>query len=173
MKKILTTGLLTLLFAFCVQTGEVFAQKYGHLNSGNLLAKMPEAEAAQKELDTYQEQLAKTLEAKVATFRAKAQKFVEEAQSGKIAQVEIQKQQTALQAEEQALAKEEQGLYEKVQNKRAELLGPILEKVDTAIKSVGKDNGYTMIFDTSIMNTILFAKDADDVMALVSAKLGI
>ena len=48
-----------------------------------------------------------------------------------------------------------------------------MEKVQKAIQDVGKEGGYTMIFDTSTFNAILFAEDSDDVTSQVKAKLGI
>jgi outer membrane protein len=42
-----------------------------------------------------------------------------------------------------------------------------------AINEIGKEGKYTMIFDTSIFNTILFARDSDDLEPLVKGKLGI
>ena len=71
------------------------------------------------------------------------------------------------------MAKEEQDLRLQVQDKREELLKPLLDRVNQAIQDVGKENGYAMIFDASIPNTVLFVAEKDDVMALVKAKLGV
>lgn len=171
MKKLLTTGLFTI--ALCLLSLTTFAQKFGHLNSGNLLIQLPETKAADASLETYQKQLGDKFQKKIVDFRTRAQKFISQAQDGTLPKVEIAKRQEALTKEEQALAKEEAELTQKVQQKREELLAPILQKVDKAIKDVGKENGYRMIFDTSILNSVLFAQDADDVMPMVKAKLGI
>ena len=56
--------------------------------------------------------------------------------------------------------------------KRQELLAPILRRVDDAIREVGKENGFQFIFDESI-GAILFDGNAEDVMPLVKAKLGL
>lgn len=172
MKKLLK---ISLVFAFvlALNSYSAIAQKYGHLNSGNLMAALPEVEVADKSLATYQEQLAKAFKIKVDDFKSRAQAFTTEAQSGKLPPVKVQEQQAKLQKEQQELGQEEQKNMELIQKKRQELLGPILQKVDEAIQKVGKDNGYTMIFDTSMINTVLFAKDSEDVMPLVKAALGI
>ena len=59
-----------------------------------------------------------------------------------------------------------------VQAKREELLKPILDKVDVAIKAVGKEGGYLYIFDTSTGAT-LYALESEDVLPKVKAKLGL
>ena len=161
-----------LLLFFVMFTTAAFAQKYGHLNSGNLLAQMPEAEKANTTLKTYQEQLVKQHEAKLADFQTRGAKFMQEYNEGNLTMVVAQQKQAAFQKEQEELIKGEQEIMLKVQKRREELLKPILTKVDEAIQAVGKENNYKMIFDTSIMNALLFVQDSDDVMALVKAKLG-
>ena len=73
MKKILQLTLL--MFALtALTTSTTFAQKYGHLNSGNLLAQMPEVAKADKELASFQEDIAAKFKVKVDAFQTKYQK---------------------------------------------------------------------------------------------------
>jgi outer membrane protein len=55
--------------------------------------------------------------------------------------------------------------------RRQVLLKPILEKIDVAVKAVGKEGGYTFIFDTS-SGSMLFATESEDITSLVKTKLG-
>jgi len=71
------------------------------------------------------------------------------------------------------LQQEEYDLGQQVNEKRAELLKPILEKIDVAIKAVGKEGGYTMIFDSSGMNVMLYNEGSENVMEKVKAKLNL
>jgi outer membrane protein len=57
--------------------------------------------------------------------------------------------------------------------KRAELLQPLLEKIQNAINAVGKEKGYTYIFDTATGATVYIGTDAVDVTKDVKAKLGV
>jgi outer membrane protein len=59
-----------------------------------------------------------------------------------------------------------------VQTKRKELLQPILDKAEKAIKDVAKEKGYDYVFDTST-GAVLVTKDADNLLPLVKTKLGI
>ncbi len=109
----------------------------------------------------------------VKAFQARYQEYAQKAQTGSISRVDAEKEEAALGAEQQKIQAYEQEVTQKLQTKRQELLGPLLEKIDQAIKDVGKENGFNMIFDTSSFNVLLFANDADDVTAMVKAKLGL
>lgn len=165
---------LSLLVVALLATSTVAsAQKYGHLNSGNLLSGMSAVKSADSQMEAYQKQLVAKGEQMATTFQTKLSAYMQKAKAGEMSDIQKQQAETGLQKEQQAIAQYEQEVVAQMQKKREELLAPILQKVDTAIKAVGKEKGYTMIFDSSVMNAILFAEDADDVTALVKAKLGI
>ena len=62
--------------------------------------------------------------------------------------------------------------HEKIQSKKEELYKPALEKANTAIQAVGKENNYTYIIDTS-SSVLLYAKESENVLPLVKTKLGL
>ncbi len=147
------------------------AQKFGYINSAELLAEVPAVKAADSELETYQAQLVKSGEEMVKKLEAKFQAYSREAQEGLLSQVQMQKKEEELGIEQQKIQKYELEVQNKILAKREELYKPILDKVKVTIENVGKENGYTMIFDTST-GTILHANDGDNVMSLVKAKMG-
>ena len=148
-----------------------FAQKFGHINSSNLLELLPETKVANSELEGYKIQLEKALEAKVKAFEAEVQVYITERPT--LAPKVAQEKEAALAQKEQDLYKERQEGEQKVMQKREELLKPIFEKADAAIKAIGKEGGFQMIFDSSTFNVLLFAEDSADIMPLVKAKLGL
>ncbi len=171
MKKLLKVSILS---SFLLITAvSLNAQKFGHLNSGNLLVQMPETAAADAKLKVFQDSLVAGGESKAKKLEEEFNAFVIEYRQGNIPPATAQKKQAEFQQKEAELAQLEEEIMEQVDLKREELIGPILEKVQVAINEVGKEGGYTMIFDTSIFNTILFAQDSDDIEPLVKAKLGI
>lgn len=172
MKKLIKSGLLLCLFTV-LTFSTVTAQKYGHLNSGNLIMSIPEAQAAEKELETYRNQLIAGLEKQGEALQADALKLQQEYDAGALSQVKAQEKQAALMKRGEDLRNEEVELGNQVAAKREELLKPILDKLDVALKEVGKEGGYVMIFDTGIFNALLYVEEADDVMPLVKAKLGL
>lgn len=169
MRKIFFS-VLTLIFLFGITLD---AQKYGHLNSGNLLQSLSEVKSADEQLKAFQAELLKKGEGMAKSFETKFKAYYAKAEAGELSQVQMQQEEQKLQAERESIMAYEQEIMQKVAEKREELLKPILEKVDQAIQAVGKENSYMMIFDTSLPNAILFVEEADDVTALVKQKLGV
>lgn len=173
MKSFLKISFLLLCVTF-LSNNSIIAQKFGYVNSKELILLLPEAKAADSELEALQKKLGESLEAKINTFRTDVAKFEKAAYLDKtLSPVQIEEQGGALAQREKKLADEEREMTQKIVDKRTELLSPILEKIDKAIKAVGKEGNYTMIFDSSGLNVLLYAEDSVDVMPQVKAKLGI
>jgi outer membrane protein len=166
MKKI---TLLTALFGTFISAS--YAQnKFGFINSRELLEVMPEVKKADSSLQIYAksfqdqlESMSKEYESKVKDFQANEKTMNEAVKEVKVKEVQqLQERMETLQ----------QSAQEKTSKKREEMYNPILEKADKAIKDVAKENKYDYIFDAS-GGAILFAKDSDNVLSLVKTKLGI
>lgn len=147
--------------------------KYGHMNYGNLLEQIPELKSGNTQLETYRNKLVEEGQGKAAKWEAEVQEFQKKAQDGLLTGLQIKQAEEKLGKEQKALAAMEQDVIDKVTKKRNDILKPILDKVDAAVKAVGKENGYAMIFDSSLYNFILSAEDSDDVAPLVKKKLGL
>lgn len=165
MPKILIIGLLLL-------TGlTATAQKYGHLNFANLLAEMPETAAAEADLKTYNDSLVNVGETMVTNLRTRVAEV--EAQMDDLAPKRVAELRVELTEQQQGIARFEQQMGVDINQRRQQLLGPIIEKLRAAVDAVAEEEGYTFIFDTSQFNTLLYARDEDDVMPQVKAKLGL
>jgi outer membrane protein len=158
---------------FAAVSFQASAQKYGHLNFGNLIAAMPETKAADEQLETYQKELVAKGEAMVEAFQQKYGQFVSDVQSGAMAPKDQEARGQALQKEQQSILAYEDEVIQKVQAKRQELLKPIIDKAQTVIDDYAKDNGYEMIFDTSVFNAVLFVQETDNLMDKIKAALGL
>ena len=169
MKKVCFTFILTLTL-LCSYTG-VYCQKYGHVKLGNLLTKMPAIEESSEGLLTYQEQLQAALQIKIDKWEQKVVDLQKQAQE--VTPKELKARESQLLEEQQEILQEEQQLNNKILEKRNAIMGPIIAKAQSAINEVGQENGYTMIFDTSIPNLVLYVEESDDLMTKVLAKLGI
>ncbi len=164
------------LLLVCLLSGvatAVLAQKYGHLNFGNLVALMPETKTADEKLKLYQDSLVNEGEEMAKVFQEKYVAALKEVQAGTLSPLQQQQKQEELQKEQTELANYEQVVAQSVQAKRAELLAPIVARANKAVEEIAKENGYLLIFDTSVFNAILFAQETDDVMPLLKAKLGL
>lgn len=142
--------------------------KSGFVNTEELLKSMPEMKKAEEELASYAqtfrsdyETLNKDLEKKYADYVQNANTFSESMKE--IKEKELNELSTRIQ-------EFEQNAEVKIGQKREELYSPIIEKARTAIKSVGQEGNYEFIHDAG---TLLYFKEAHDLLPLVKAKLGI
>lgn len=149
------------------------AQKYGHLNLGNLLEMMPEREKADQQLETMRNEGLAKGEEMIKVLDEKVKVYQEARQSGTLNQIQTAEREAELQKMNQEIVQFEQQLQAQLGQKRQELLEPILMKVNQAINEVATEQGFLMIFDTSIMNGVLYAQESEDVLPMVKAKLGI
>ncbi|PPK88549.1 periplasmic chaperone for outer membrane proteins Skp [Neolewinella xylanilytica] len=163
--------LFLVLFLSISAFAPLTAQQYGHLNFANLLSEMPGTKAAETELQTYNQQLVEQGEKMVADLRARVEEV--QAQAEDLPPVRLEELRAELSQQRDEIATFEQQVQMNLEQKRQELLGPLIQEARDAITAVAEENGYVMIFDTSQFNTVLFAEDSDDIMALVKAKLGI
>lgn len=167
MKQIFKLGLFTLVFA--MMTVAVQAQKYGYINSQAILAEMPEVKQMNSNLKTLGEQLQKKGQNMLTAYQAKEKNAVAKAEKGELSPLEQETLAKELQTEQQAILKFEQDMQQQLAKKEQELLKPIIDRVNTAIANVAKEQGYTMIFDAAVL---LFAEDGTDVSTAVRGKLG-
>ena len=153
------------------QSSDLVAQTLGYTNSAALLLEMPETAAADQELETYQQQLQSQFAEREQNLATKYEAYLQEANTGNMTRVDMEAKEAELMQLQQELQVLDQELLVSFQEKREALYGPILNKLQSAIDAVGQENGYTMIFDVSVMNLLLFAAETDDVTELVKAKL--
>jgi outer membrane protein len=165
MKKLFTL-FIALSFVCTMQ-----AQKFGYVNSQQLLIESPDVKAADAQLTTYQNELIAKGETMVKNFEANYKKYVEIANGGTLSKVEMAQKEGDLAKEQQAIQQYEVEVQQKLASKRETLYQPIIDKMKTMLDQIGTEMGYTMIFDSSA-GGLLHAVEADDVMPLLKQKLG-
>jgi outer membrane protein len=167
---------LTKIALFCAlfftMMGAANAQKIGHTNAGNLLALMPEAAKADSVLVIFRNEKMMKGDSMGKLFEREYKAFVEAYNAGTVSAANAQKKQAELQKAQQFLQNYGKGMEEEMGILRRQLLQPLVAKLDEAIRAIGKEGGYQVIFDTS-NGSALFAAESDDVTALVKAKLGL
>jgi len=162
------------LFAFVALVSSFgFSQavvKLGYIDSNEILTLMPETDSLQKELKKYAEYLDTQMSTMAQEYQAKVTAYQENmnTMSDLIRQTK-EKEITDLQARIQAF---QQSADQDLGTKQSELFNPLIEKVKNAISSVGKENGYTYIFDVGT-GALVFFENGDNVLPLVKKKLGI
>ncbi len=169
MKKLTFVGTILVLSCLCVSAN---AQKIGYLNSRNLLVEMPDVAKSDSILVLYQKQLSVQGDSMGKAFQEEYKVFVSAYQAGTLAQVQLQKRQADLQKKQAALQAYAKDAEQKMGILRKQLLQPILARMDDAIRAIGKEGQYSMIFDTSVGDT-LYAQEGIDLAPMVRQKLGL
>ena len=166
MKKIiflLALG-MTIGFGFSAQA----QKKQGYVNSQELLETMPEARKADSTLQKYASSIEDQMKTMGSEYQNKLKEYDEKAKTWTDA-VREQKEKD-IQNLQQNAQQFQSSAEEKIGKKRQELFKPILDKAQKAIKDVGAEGGYDYIFDGA---ALLYAKDSENIMPQVKAKLGI
>ena len=163
MKKIL---LLSLTFLISISS---FSQnKFGYIDSQELLLLMPERKTAEEEVQTF----AKRLESQLQAMTAEYQQSVQEYQANEATYTDLVKQDkvTEITGLEQRIQSFQQNAQQALQSKEQELLEPILQKARQAIEDVASEGDYTYIFDKSV-GSILYVKESENILDKVKKKL--
>jgi outer membrane protein len=167
MKK---TIIFSLLFTFAAFFAN--AQKFGIVNSQEIIQMLPEVKEASANIETFGNQLQKKYTEMINTLQTKYQELERKQANGEIAPKQLEEEAKKLKDEELKLAQYEQTSQQQIMEKQNTLMMPIMEKINKAIEDVAKENGYTYIFDGSA-GLVLYADATTDVSTLVKAKLGL
>jgi outer membrane protein len=160
------------LILLTVATSQVFAQKYGYINTQELLSNMTEMKLADSQLQLLQTELQGQGEQMVIKFEGEYKAYVAEAEKGTLSKVQMQQKEEALTKKRQEIEQFEGKLQNDLLKKKEELYKPILDRVKMEIEKLGKEGGYAMIFDTSV-GMILHANESENLMPVIKTKLGI
>jgi len=143
-------------------------KKFGYINSQELLESMPEAKKADSAWQKYGASIETQLKEMGTEIQKKYTEYDEKNKTWTDA-VREQKEKD-IKNLQQSAQEFQSGAEDKISRKRSELFKPILDKAQAAIKAVGNEGGYDYIFDGA---QLLFAKEGENILPQVKAKLGI
>ena len=150
----------------------VFAQKFGHIKTQEILIAMPEYTKAQTDIQTLQKQydddmkrVADELQKKFAAYQQEQANLPKNIQ---------ERRQKELQELNDRGMQMQQDAQQELQQSWMQMLEPIAKKIDDAIKAVGQEGGSVYIFDLNATQ-IPFVNEtlSTDVTSAVKAKLGL
>ncbi len=149
----------------------IHAQKFGFVNTQELIQSLPEVKEANSNIEAYQTQLQKKGQEMLQSFQNKYQDLERKQAQGEISPVQLETEAQKLKEEENKILEFEQSSQQKILEKSETLLSPIRDKIQNAIDAVADENGFDYIFDYST-GFILYGDESADVGNLVKAKLG-
>lgn len=166
-------GFIAVLVALLAFGGSAMAQKtikLGHINSNELMQIMPGRDSAQSALQKEVEELQATMKTMQTELEGRYNEYLEK--KNQMSDLIRQTKERELQDMGARIEEFQKNAQETLQTREQELLKPIVDRAKSAIEQVGKENGYTYIFDAGV-GTLLYSQDSDDIMPLVKKKLGL
>ena len=168
--------LVKLFFAVVLTVGVsmgVKAQslKIGHVDSGAIMEIMPERTKIEQDIQAYAAELQAELQAMYAEYQNKIQDY--QANQATLSNLIRQSKEKEIVDLETRISEFQASADMAMQNKQLELLNPLIEKVQNAVNAVGKEKGFTYIFDKAAGAVVFIGDNAVDITADVKAKLGL
>jgi len=160
--RILPTFFLCLFFIGFANTPSAQAQglEIGYVDPQAILNKMPEMKAVQQRLQNFMEKKREELMTKRQEYQQQVTAY--QKKESVISESAKQKEEERLGQLGAELQQFQTELQQEVQQKQQELVGPLLDQIDTAIGTVANDRGLAYVLNTTTSNgdvIILYASD--------------
>jgi outer membrane protein len=165
MKKIMTLILGTGLVSVSVTSFAQSPLKIGHVNINEIMTALPERDSAEVLMEKETKEIKSTYEEMTVLYN----KLLDEYQKGLSSYSELVRQtkESELLDKQKRLAEFEQNASVTLQNRNAELIKPIYEKIIKAIEKVATENGFTYILDVSNGTVVFTSKESQNLDQLV------
>ena len=147
------------------------AQKFGHVNSQEVIQAMPEYTKAKTEIEALAQQYEADLKSMQEEMTKKLKDY--EANAKTLPDNIKQRRETELQEMDQKIRQSYQDNQQALAQAQQEKMQAITTKVIDAIKQVGQAGGYVYIMDNAGGIPCISTTLSTDVTAQVKAKLGI
>ncbi len=147
-----------------------FAQKFGTVNTQQIMQDLPDVKEAQTQLEA----ASKKYDDEFKNLQTEMQKKYEElqkAQEEKAPQTILDRRMSELQDLDQKIQQFRNTASQDLQRQQEQLLAPIQQKILNAINSVGAEGNYTMVFENGA--AVYVGTDVTDLTPAVKAKLGL
>ena len=163
-------GMLILIVSMIFTGHSVIAQnvKFAHINSDDLIRALPDYDSAMAKLQRTQTELQNTLELMQVELNNKYEStltdLVRQSKQQEIQDLQRRIQNFTTQAQTT------------LQDEQVKLTQPIFDKIDKAIKDVGKEGGFIYVFDVAqSKGQVLYFDPAKstDILPQVKTKLGV
>jgi outer membrane protein len=164
--------LVILLLLLFIIRGEISAQqKYGHINSNEIVQMMPEF----KEMSAAVEKRKKDAQLKVQQMYDSYQQKVQELNKLGPSMMEAVRREKTIEVDslQKNIQNFEQKASSEIQEFQDKLLKPLNDKYLKVVSAVAKENGYTYIFDLGTGSVVYHPESTGDISDLVKKKLGI
>jgi outer membrane protein len=150
-------------------------QKIGYISLDYILAQMPEAKQVETELTATKTQYDNMYQSKVKDFQTKYADY--EKNGATMADVIKADREKELQGLQGSIEEFRQNSSTSLQKKQAQLLQPLLKKVEENMHAAAKENGYAFVFNydagQGTTPIVLHAPDDANISDLILKRMGI
>jgi outer membrane protein len=172
MKRFLGIAAIAIMAIFAGQNVVAQSFKFAHINSDELIKIMPEYDSATVKLEKQRTELVNQLELMTVELNNKADKYNKESKT--LTEIVRQAKEQELQDMQNRIQTFQTTAQTTLQEQQVALTQPIFNKVDKAIKEVGKEGGFIYVFDVSKGQMLYFDEaKSTNILALVKTKLGL
>ena len=168
-KKTVILFALAIVFISCNKTAEIKEFKTAYIDTSKLMDESTEAKDIGAKYKDKSKVMGNQLEAEVARFKSEAASFKQNAQTN--GQAWAQQKGAELQKREQQLGYAQQQLSQQLQQESGKEMDSLVSGVKKFIKSYGKEKGYSYIFGTGDVASVLYAEDKYDITKELIAAL--
>ena len=163
---------LTLVAALILCGSTAFAQKFGYINMDELYSSMPERDSVDIKMQAYANDLQAQSEAIQVEYNQKYEEYQKNVSTYTDAVRQLKEQ--ALVDLSTRFQEFQQTAQRDLNNKNIELMTPVLNRADDAVKKVAKANGFLIVFNSANGSMPYFDEmNMTDVLPLVKKELGI
>jgi outer membrane protein len=172
MKRLIGIVVLTILFTSVGQSLLAQTAKFGHINSDELVQALPEYDSANVKLEKFRKELINALELMSVELNTKNEAYTKESKN--LSDIVKTAKEQELVDMNRRIQEFQTNAQTQLQDKNTELMQPIFAKMDKAIKDVGKENGFTYVFDIAKGSLLYFDETkSTNILPLAKAKLGL
>ena len=141
MKKILIVAVMALISV------AASAQKFAHVNYGELVQLTPAADSARASLAAAQKEAEETLQSMMDEYQSKYQQYQQKVSTWTAAIKESKEKE--LMEIENRIKETQQSISGELQQMQNQLMAPIVDKVQKTVEKLAKSGGYIYVFDVS------------------------
>lgn len=150
--------------------------RIGYTNLELVLSYLPEAQQVEQQLRTYERKILEQLNIKQGYLQTKVEEYTELKQQGKLTAAQEEERRKEIMRLDEEIKKFQEESEQNYLKKKAELLQPIIEKLQKAIDELAATEGYDYILNNSNATGVAFilhGPKEHDVTEKLLKKLGI
>ncbi|MCX7606140.1 MAG: OmpH family outer membrane protein [Bacteroidia bacterium] len=150
--------------------------RIGYTNLELVLSYLPEAQQVEQQLRTYERKVIEQLNIKQSYLQTKVEEYTELKQQGKLTPAQEEERRKEIMRLDEEIKRFQEESEQNYLKKKAELLQPVIERLQKAIDELAAAEGYDYILNNSNSTGVAFilhGPKGDDVTERLLKRLGI